>query len=241
MREYGSTGKERLVSGCLVFKSNMMAKSLFRDPKTVYVYITRDYSSYLWSMYNYWCSPLYDRARCEGKRWANKDLHYRSPAMFHELIRSISQHRHIYSPLDHIYVNLTHNDHYQRSMARYWQYISPADTLVIANEHLFQSPELCWAKVASFLNMSVTVQTSTEHMRNFSSYLINTNNHKGSTKATRADNYTMGLYEISNYEPLWNVTRKMIDETWREDCLWISNITGYQYPACHQREESIGN
>ena len=44
--------------------------------------------------------------------------------------------------------------------------------------------------------------------------------------------YREGVYEISNYKPMLDASRKMISDAWSSDCRWTSRATGYQYESC---------
>ena len=54
---------------------------------TVQVMI-RDYTDMLWSSYNFWCKREYDGPDCDYSKWANPELHTRSPEVFHELVQA---------------------------------------------------------------------------------------------------------------------------------------------------------
>ena len=50
-----------------------------------YIVLLRDPADLLWSAYNFWKIPGWDRG---GEGWAHAGQHYRSPEMFHELLLS---------------------------------------------------------------------------------------------------------------------------------------------------------
>lgn len=81
-----------LVSGCIHRDINIAIHTLLHQPTTTYVIMTRDFSDMLWATYNFWCSPSYDGPEhCTDARWANRDHHYRSPEMFHEMVIAQAQ------------------------------------------------------------------------------------------------------------------------------------------------------
>jgi hypothetical protein len=49
------------VDACIDLSGNMIIRRLLRNPQTFYIVLTRDFSSWLWSAYNYWCNDQYER------------------------------------------------------------------------------------------------------------------------------------------------------------------------------------
>jgi hypothetical protein len=80
------------VDGCMNPLQNMaVRKGIFKDPRTLYIYLTRDYADLLWSGYNYWCDPIVDKGCTSSSRWT-KPSHIRNPANFDEMIRHTNKH-----------------------------------------------------------------------------------------------------------------------------------------------------
>lgn len=57
---------------------------------------------------------------------------------------------------------------------------------------------------------------------------------KGATNAVNSEKYAPGLYKISGFKPMLEETRLFLDHCWYKDCVWASNITGYDYNCREQ-------
>ena len=76
-----------IIDGCIDTSRNILMRGLLRSPSTLYIILTRDYASMLWSAYNFWCNWSYDGPTCDNTRWSQPGLHRRSPEAFHDIIR----------------------------------------------------------------------------------------------------------------------------------------------------------
>jgi hypothetical protein len=47
-----------------------------------------------------------------------------------------------------------------------------------------------------------------------------------------------GLYPNTDFQPMFNSTRALLNECWRSDCLSVSTLTKYQFAACAPDESS---
>ena len=75
-------------------------------------------------------------------------------------------------------------------------------------------------------------------MKDLYEYQLNGTLLLGNNKGTHAvvnvtKNYHPGVYAISKFQKVLPETRSIIAASWRDDCLWTSKLTGYNYPACH--------
>mmetsp|Transcript_24495 Transcript_24495/g.68750 ORF Transcript_24495/g.68750 Transcript_24495/m.68750 type:complete len:300 (+) Transcript_24495:1-900(+) len=57
-------------------------------PTSKFFLIFRDPADWLWASWNFWMDKNMDLAKPVDHDWANGDVHYRSPELFHELILS---------------------------------------------------------------------------------------------------------------------------------------------------------
>ena len=134
----------------------------------------------------------------------------------------------------------------------------PEHTLLMASEELETNPLLTWSKIAKHFNMKVHVEsgdtklpeevlaamtaasaangsTPMEYnfrLGDFRDIRKNTQEKKGADLSIPVSQYRPGLFSISNYEPLREDSRALLDECWGDDCVWVSQMTGYTYPVC---------
>jgi hypothetical protein len=227
-------GNEVLMfSGCIINKQNLLMKWLLREERTKYVLMTRDFADMLWAGYNFWCTELYDGDRCDQKHWANASLHYRSNEMFHLLMSIKADGYYVVSPLDKQFnFSITTNNFFQSYMDQFTSYhVASADVLFLASEEMHVDTTSFLDKFTGFIGISKSA-LDPAMVKKLVSTKVNTNNNKGTTAVTH-NQVTSGLYEISKFQPLLSTTRELLYRSWRSDCLWVSNRTGFEYPACH--------
>ena len=87
--EYSPEPNQIFIDGCPDPITNMaLRKAIFKDSKTLYIFLTRDYASLLWSGYNYWCDPGIDEGCNTVTKWTDPSSHIRSPDDFDEMIQN---------------------------------------------------------------------------------------------------------------------------------------------------------
>ncbi len=129
---------------------------------------------------------------------------------------------------------------------------SPSHTLVMASEQLERDPAAVWGRVAKYFGLPDSSSGSTApppsggvpggytfSLGNFTLMRTNTQEHKGAGVTIPVSTYRPGVFSISNFEPLRNDTRDMLDQCWQEDCLWVRGLTGYPY-SCRGSDRSDG-
>jgi hypothetical protein len=88
--EYSVEPNKILIDGCINPIHNMvLRRSILKDPKVLYIFLTRDYADLLWSGYNYWCDESVDQD-CIESRWAIPS-HIRNPRHFDKMIRHVNK------------------------------------------------------------------------------------------------------------------------------------------------------
>lgn len=194
----------------------------------------RDYADMLWSSYNFWCKPAYDLAfGCPYEKWAQKGIHIRTPDIFHELIVADKIHntsviQPFYYPMHRPCINA--GGYYSEYVDFHVLKKVPANhTIVIASEELDIAPQAVAYRVAHMINYDITGMS----LGNFTKIRINTQENKGGHSSVSLQKYIPGVYNISDYQPMRNDTRVLLNECWRDDCLTIAQRTGYNYTACH--------
>lgn len=228
------TGKQPIMtSGCVINQCNMKMSDILRVPeRTKYVVMTRDYADLMWSAYNFWCTAAYD-IRCPSTHWVNAYHNYRSPGMFHELAVAKSRpHKTVLSPIDHFgFSNLTNNNFFRSFVTTMWRHnVSHEAILVVASESLAAETDKMVNKMVAFIGLDAQ-HVVQQNVSKLAHERTNTNNHKGT--GTVDATFTPGLYRASGFKPMLAGTRALLHKSWWHDCLWLSNYTGFQYPACN--------
>ncbi len=205
----------------------------------------RDYSAWMWSAYNYWCSPKHELNCNNSTKWINTTHHHRSPEIFHSLIsKSLpdaillnstlsSRIPPSVSLLSFIFGNqtCTHANYAFTDYLRYlWTFIPVENTLVISSEMLSENPK----QIVDLLQQYVGLQTKYFNVKVFDSVRYNTNTMVGSKGKQAAYSHTQGVYKASRYKPLMDETKQAMDSCWCADCQMISMITHYNYTCCNQ-------
>jgi hypothetical protein len=112
-----------------------------------------------------------------------------------------------------------------------WKRVNYKQTMVLPSELLDTDPEQVWRRLTAALGLPNTHPK----LRAFKDVRYNTQENKwahGVNQVVNTETFKPGLYAISNFEPLRNDTRKLLDVCWREDCIWASIATGYVYKSC---------
>jgi len=215
------------VGGCINTKSNELIEKILRRPKTFHIFLFRDFADWIWSAYNFWCSPAFERECDVSNYWAQLFIHSRSTSYFHDYVSKAMEGIRVPIPLPFAdpcaKAKTMYRDYWERALQKF-----PLETvLAISSNELEQQPQVAWARVAERLGLDV----HHPHLSSFASQRYNTQigDKHGSTSVAE---FKAGAYEISNFELLKPETRSILDQCWKDDCLWASQLTGYQFPAC---------
>ena len=77
-------GGRILLDGCQDVKGNMFLRKVLHEPRTLYIMLMRDFASWAWSAYNFWCEDK--EPHCDvHTHWAVVGRHNRSPVQFAQL------------------------------------------------------------------------------------------------------------------------------------------------------------
>lgn len=104
------------------------------------------------------------------------------------------------------------------------------DTVFVASEELEFHPDRAWYRIAQAIGLDLIHSRISN--REFEGVRYNTNSQKGSGAALNVSQYQPGLYQASDYRPMLNVTRLTLNDCWKNDCIFASLITGYNYSVC---------
>lgn len=245
-----------VIDACLDTQKNLMLRRVMYEPKTLYVIMTRNYADLVWSSYNFWCQRDYDGPEhCDNTRWVKLGVHNRSADSLHEMIvkdkanklnfHDTPFHDSLVRPcenagmfVENYLKTLLWND--QAGGGKYTtRGTDPEHTLVIASEVLEINPLSVWQKISNYFNMITSHINGSNNLNNFefqlgnfSDFRANTQDNKGTQAHTSIASYKPGLFAISGYKPLRDDTREILNECWKTDCIFVSEISGFQYPAC---------
>lgn len=221
-----------VVDGCIDHIRNIVIRAILREPKTVYIVLTRDYPSMLWSSYNFWCSLTYDGDTCDSSRYTKIGIHERTPEIFHGMVSGDADGKTIPNPLfnDHPCINA--KSYYIEYLNNLWKKISYNATLVIASEDLQHNPRIVWNKIGTRLGLSMTERMQ-HALYNVSKLRYNTQEGgKDYRHSISIDNYKHGQFAVSNFTTMLNSTLQLLNKCWIDDCIVVSQLTGYRYQAC---------
>lgn len=192
----------------------------------------RDYADMIWSSYNFWCKVGYDDKGCGYERWASKEFHKRSPEVFHDLIvadqqgnSSVTQP--FYYPMHRPCINA--GGYYTEYIDFHIRnYVDEQHFIIIASEELEINP----FQVAKRIADRIHYQYTELDLKNFTKVRINSQENKGSGHSVSLDTYKPGVYAISDYRPMFETTRELLNKCWYDDCMKIAQRTNYSYTAC---------
>jgi hypothetical protein len=199
----------------------------------------RDFADMLWSSYNFWCKIGFDKEGCNFERWANKDFHKRSPENFHELIVAdaldqLAVVQPFYYPMHRPCGNA--GGYYNEYIDIHLKpYVDSNRVIVVASEELETQPLRVAQSISKRINHSIDgldISTVTK-------IRINSQDNKGASHSIQIDQYRPGVYNISDYRPMFAETRQLLDSCWFDDCKKIAARTGYAYVACFNNQ-SLG-
>jgi len=141
------------------------------------------------------------------------------------------------------------------------QYITrgtdPDHTVILASEDLETKPILIWKKIALKFNMIFKTSDSSGNndkensnivlvnninnyifsLGNFTKTRTNTQENKGTNTNIPMKDYKPGIFKISNYKSLRDDTRLILNECWKADCVYTSQVTQHQYEACEKESQ----
>jgi hypothetical protein len=220
-----------IIDGCVDLKGNLVMRDILHNPRTYYIVMTRNYETWLWSAYNYWCKPSFeDNCDPSSGHWAIPGLHLRSSGYFHEIVLGSVNGTYVPNPFTHNNSCTRAADMYKGSVDMLLTKTTPDQVSIFASEELERSPERIWRKISTGAGVPV------EHpaLAEFKNFRYNTQLQKerGASVKLEINKYKSGVYEISNFETVLPETKKMLDNCWHKDCIYTSNITGFKYSAC---------
>lgn len=194
----------------------------------------RDYADMLWSSYNFWCKVPYDPQGCTFEKWTVKGLHIRAPDIFHDLIiADRDSNMSVVQPFHYPMHRPCHNagGYYSEYIDFNLKTVPRSSIIVVASEEMDIAPLKVIRHVVETTNF--TVNWNDFSLGNFSKVRINAQSNKGSANSISLLHYQPGVYNISDFKPIFPETRVILNKCWEADCLEMAKRTGFKYKACH--------
>jgi hypothetical protein len=189
---------------------------------------------------------VYDVVICDARHWVDPKRNIRSAAIFHTIIsadynKTIAGNPPEDWPSSPLFIAnpCAQGAYYYSDYLRYnlWRNMGRNRTVVIASEELEQSPHEVLRKLLRILQQhnysssglpnvyaEPSDNTILEMLGNFTDQRINSQDHKGGTESVPTSIYRPGVYAVSKYEPLYELTRQHIDTCWARDCVFVSQV-----------------
>ena len=132
-------------------------------------------------------------------------------------------------------LRMIYRDYIERAMVQ----VPKHRILVLSSEDMTYQVEALWKKIAEMTGVSAAHKRLDE----FKVARYNTQASKGFEGRSMMANFFMGRYEISQYRPMFNSTRRYLEKCWRKDCHWIMGTFSndaflHNYSACEGLGES---
>eukprot|EP01038_Epipyxis_sp_PR26KG_P004174 gene4174-5941_t len=232
-----TSGKSKLIlSGCIKMHTNLPLYQMLHKPKTFYLVMIRNYADWLWSYYNFFCNAQLEK-NCDPKsRWVIKKYHKRDPQSFHNIISDSSSKHFGFHPIEH-------NKIFRKNITMLWNMVGIKNTLIIANEEVDFHLMNALYKISNATGIKMPYQST---LNSFTQIRYNTQvsdtsfGPKGKI-SLKSTTYNPGKYAASNFQPMLDQSRSLLDEGWKNECYWLSKVSGYQYNSCKNIMNNISD
>jgi hypothetical protein len=232
-----SANKKKTINGCLseheVWLSvhylnatvrgvpNPVDGNTKQQPK--YILLLRDPADLLWGIWNYWVDMGLDTKLDTPGSWATRDLHYRSPELFHELVLSA----HKTKGGDRLVNGLRRQS--VTNGRRLVALVGRDNVLFLRNEDMLpavvEQPGGLLDRLSNFSGLDRT-RFGDDGLRT----IRNCNDVKG--EKSKCGNITTSAYEITGHREMLESTRSLIYLHFQEEChIWEKEF-GVTYPDC---------
>lgn len=193
------------VDACIDLPGNMIMRKMLRIPETFYIILARDYSTWLWSAYNFWCNDHLEKNCNIRHHFAEIDVHPRSPSDFDFIVQNSANH----STFNNI-IGVNTCDLGKNFYRSYVQLLVDAGVpednyIVLASEELSYNVQSFTKKLSSISGLPL--EKKAVDYDDFSRFRFNTQSNKGANHKVPIEEFQEGLYPISNNLPMFNETR----------------------------------
>ena len=193
------------VDACIDLPGNMIMRKMLKNPETFYIIMTRDYSSWLWSAYNFWCNHRLEKACDARHHFAEIELHSRSPSEFDYIVQNSANHSAINNIIGVNTCDLAKDFYRSYIQLLINEQISEDKYIVLASEELSSDVESFTRKLS--LLSGLPLDNKIINYADFRSFRFNTQSNKGADHKVPIEEFQEGLYPISNNQPMFNETR----------------------------------
>jgi hypothetical protein len=188
-----------------------------------YVVLLRDPADWLWAAWNYWVDKGLDNTTDTFGSWATSQSHYRSPALFHELILSADK--------------TVSGNHLINERRRWTVTVSRRLVALVGRENVLflRNEDMLPAvvenqgglldRLSSFSGLNRTLFRD-DGFRT----IRNCNDMKG--EDSKCGNSTSSAYEIAGHREMLESTRSLIYLHFRQECQIWNEEFGVTYPDC---------
>jgi len=225
-RQSADGDQRKTVNGCLCFEHTGFLWTYIRPPpsgnkKTIYLF--RDPADLIWASWNFWVDEHWDAIPSTKSNWAQPGHHYRSPELFHEIIKA--------GDLSYSYRKYvgSHKYHMVCTVKNLLQIYGRENVLFLRNEDMLPTEiekSGLLDKLSGFTGLDRDKFNSTMvHER------TNCNDDKGATVECSNPTKTLA-YEISGNRTMFPETRQLIYLDFLEECKIMKREFGVEYPEC---------
>jgi hypothetical protein len=188
-----------------------------------YIVLLRDPADWLWAVWNFWVDSGLDTKIDTPGSWATRDIHYRSPELFHELI--LSAHK---TKAGNRLVNGLRRQTVMNGR-RLVALVGRNNVLFLRNEDMLpdvvEQPGGLLDRLSNFSGLDRTLfpQDGLRTIRNC-------NDIKGDK--SKCGNRTSSAYEITGHREMLEATRSLIYLHFQQECQIWNEEFDITYPAC---------
>lgn len=213
------------ISACML---TFILPTMINDLKPKFqkqLFVVQNLADLMWSGYNFFCSPNLDSS-CPGTGYWMSTMSakpYKTPELFHELVSaSINSSIDIQSLQFVNYVHPANSFSFKSIIQKYISLVGKERILVLKGEEI----NSCSREISAFTGLKIIH----EKIKKKSSFLINANGHPGANNVTfKSATYQKGFYAVSNFRPMLNKTRILIDEVFKPTCIWLRENFNIHY------------
>jgi len=209
------------VLNTLASSGHIYVHHLLATRKTIYLF--RDPADLIWASWNFWVDEHWDAIPSTKSNWAQPGHHYRSPELFHEIIKA--------GDLSYSYRKYvgSHKYHMVCTVKNLLQIYGRENVLFLRNEDMLPTEiekSGLLDKLSGFTGLDRDKFNSTMvHER------TNCNDDKGATVECSNPTKTLA-YEISGNRTMFPETRQLIYLDFLEECKIMKREFGVEYPEC---------
>jgi hypothetical protein len=235
-----------LYNGDINMKRHVIMQTIFDRPKQYFILMVRDFAEMMWSRYNYFCFNVLD-GPCDK---VNMTTRKRSPEEFHELIVSQGSVNRQIGPDGKFrgtgatlgcppdskgdYSFYKEDKHNLLGIEGFKKLVGEDRVFVFVDKQLETAPEYIYAKLSEKISFFKDNYNAT-YVDGFKKVRVNLNDVRatgGDAKGTVQAPVSSGTYSISGHKPMLPETRELLNRCWQDECKYLSELTGYQFPAC---------